>query len=302
VLSQPSLTWFPLADAFEESGPNLFSLLRWDFRLVQTLHGREHDLQSILSWAQGGANTPTARLIAGQGGAGKTRLAATAAEILRRNGWSAGFLDSTSDLVEMKVGPKGLFLVLDYPEEQPERTAALLAKLAELATAPYPLRVVLLSRRPFAAWEREATILKGRFGRQELAALAPLSIEQGASLIAEAGRNCAEHARMPAPDLRAANSWLAMSAMHRIPLYATAAAVHAVLSPREAFGLADAQLLGQLALRELQRARKTSLALGLGEEGLERLLSLGVVADGLSEGMIRKLAGSGVCGGGRHQT
>jgi hypothetical protein len=61
ALSQPSLTWFPLADAFEESGPNLFSLLRWDFRLVQTLHGREDDLRSILDWAQGGSNTPTAQ-------------------------------------------------------------------------------------------------------------------------------------------------------------------------------------------------------------------------------------------------
>jgi hypothetical protein len=143
----------------------------------------------------------------------------------------------------MKVGPKGLFLVLDYPEEQPERTAALLAKLAELTNAPYRLRIVFLSRRPFAAWEREATILKGRFGRQELATLGPLSIEQGASLIAEAVRNLAEHVAMPAPDLGAVNSWLAISAMHRIPLYATAAAIHAVLSPRDAFGLSGAELL-----------------------------------------------------------
>jgi hypothetical protein len=90
------------------------------FCLVRTLHGREDDLRSILDWAQGGSDTPTARLITGQGGAGKTRLAATAAEILRSNGWSAGFLGATNDLVDMKVGPKGLFLVFDYPEEQPE--------------------------------------------------------------------------------------------------------------------------------------------------------------------------------------
>jgi hypothetical protein len=254
-------------------------------------------LRNILNWARGGSNTPTARLISGEGGVGKTRLAATAAETLRHEGWSAGFLAATSDLVGMQVGPKGLFLVLDYPEEQPERTAALLAKLAELVTAPYPLRVVFLSRRSFAEWEREAAILKGRFGRQELAAPGPLSIEDGARLIEEAARNFAENAKKPLPDLRGATTWLAASPRHRLPLYAQAAAIHAVLSPREAFGLAGAELLKQLALRELERVKRTSTSLGLGDEGLERLLALGVLADGLSEGAIEELATSGLCGG-----
>ena len=295
VQSEPSLTWFPLADAFEESGPNLFSLLRWDFRLVRTLYGREAELWNILTWARGGSNTPTARLITGEGGVGKTRLAATAAETLRHEGWSAGFLATTSDLVGMKVGPKGLFLVLDYPEEQPERTAALLAKLAELKTAPYPLRVVFLSRRSFAEWEREAAILKGRFGRQELAAPRPLSIEDGVRLIEEAARNFAEDAKKHLPDLRGATTWLAASPRHRLPLYAQAAAIHAVLTPRDAFGLAGAELLKQLALRELERVKRTSVSLGLGDQGLECLLALGVLADGLSEGAIEELTKSGLC-------
>ena len=250
VLTEPSLTWSPLEDAFEESGPNLFSLLRWDHRLVQTLYGRERDLEKILTWAMGGSDTPSARLVTGQGGVGKTRLVATAAEQLRHEGWSAGFLGATSNLVDAKVGSKGLFLVLDYPEEQPDRTAALLTKLAELTTAPYPIRVVFLSRRSFAEWEPQAALLKGRFGRQELAALSPLSVEQCAALIAEAARNFAERIRTPVPDLGGAGAWLALSPLHRVPLYATAAAIHAVLSPKEAFGLAGAELLRQLALRE----------------------------------------------------
>jgi len=296
LVSEPRLTWFPLSDAFEENGPNLFLLLRWDFRLVDTLYGREDDLQAILNWAQGGSTTATARLISGPGGAGKTRLAASAAGILQSKGWSAGFLDKRSDVGDPESAAKGRFLIVDYPEEQPQRTAAVLEELAEIKTAPYPVRVIFLSRRPFETWEREASILKGRLGRQELAALAPLTIEQGLLLIAEAARTFADHARRPAPDLGAAVEWLGMSEIHRMPLYATAAAIHAVLSPQEAFGLGGPELLRQLALRELGRVRNTSRALGLGEEGLERLLSLGVLANGLNEEAVRNLVGSRICG------
>jgi hypothetical protein len=294
ALLEPSLVWLPLAEAFEDGEPNLFSLLRWDYRLVQTLYGRDEDLRKILSWAESGSKTPSARLITAEGGTGKTRLAATVAQILRDKGWTAGFLDRKSDLFDFDVSEKGLFLILDYPEEQPERAATLLRELADRKTAPYPIRVAFLSRRPFAEWEREATILQGRFGRHEIAAPGPLSNDDGMRLIEEAARNLAEHTKMPEPDLRGAERWLAASPTHRFPLYATAAAIHAVLSPREAFGLAGAELLKQLALRERERVQMTSRMLGLGDEGLERLLALGVLADGLSESTVAALAKMGI--------
>lgn len=287
----------PLDEAFEDGEPNLFSLLRWDYRLVETLYGRTDAVSKILSWAESGSPTPSVRLIAGEGGAGKTRLAATVAQMLADKGWTAGFLDRATDVLDFAVGEKGLFLVLDYPEEQPEHTAAVLREIAENKTAPFPLRVLLLSRRSFAEWEREASALGGRFGRQEIAAPAPLTVEEGERLIAEAAGNLARHMKLPEPALRGARDWLAQSERHRLPLYATAAAIHAVLSPREGFGLAGGELLRQFALRELRRVQKASRVLGLGEEGLERLLALGVLADGLGEGTIADLAGAGVCDG-----
>jgi hypothetical protein len=59
VLRQPVLDWLPLADAFEDGEPNLFSLLRWDYRLVDTLFGRDEDLRKILAWAENVSNMPS---------------------------------------------------------------------------------------------------------------------------------------------------------------------------------------------------------------------------------------------------
>jgi tetratricopeptide (TPR) repeat protein len=295
VLAQPKLPWIPLNEAFEDGEPNLFSLLRWNFRLVETLHGREDELNKILKWARTPSKMPQARLVSGQGGFGKTRLVATAVDTLRIEGWSAGFLDYASDLEATNVGSKGLFLAVDYPEEQPDRTAALLRKLSQLTTAPYRIRVVFLSRRTFAEWEPQAAMLQGQFGRQELAALAPLSLPQCMSLAEEALSNLAKHMNVTAPDVRAVKNWFARSPENRIPLYATAATIHAAVAPQEAFGIRGPQLLKQLALRERERVRKTSEAIGLSSEGLERLLALGVLADGLSDQTISELITRGIC-------
>ena len=297
--TEPSLDWLDPSDAFENGQPNLFSLLRWDYRLVETLYGRDDDLRKILDWAESGSKTPSARLIAGEGGAGKTRLAAQAAQVLRDRGWTAGFLPRHRNAFNFAVRDRGLFLILDYPEEQPERTTAILKELAERKTAPYPLRVLLLSRRSFVEWEGETTLLQGRFGRQEIAAPAPLRIEDGTRLIEEAARRLAERAKTAMPDLRGAAAWLASSSLHRLPLYATAAAIYAALSPSEAFSLGGGDLLRKLAGRETDRVRPVSESLGLGRNGLEHLLALGVLADGLSEGAIRELARAGACEGSR---
>jgi hypothetical protein len=296
-VTEPSLDWLDLSDAFEGGTPNLFSLLRWDYRLVETLYGRDDDLRSILAWAESGSKAPSARLIAGEGGAGKTRLEAQAAQILRDRGWTAGFLPRHRGRFEFSVRDKGLFLILDYPEEQPDRTPAILRDLAERKTAPYQLRVLFLSRRPFGAWEGETTMLQGRFGRQEIAAPASLSVEDGARLIEEATNRVAAQMKGLRPDLDGARAWLAKSSLNRLPLYTTAAAIHAALSPSEAFGLSGAELLRNLAARELDRVRPASGALGLGRSGLETLLALGVLADGLSESAIGELARAGLCQG-----
>ena len=177
AFSTLSLPWAPLVEAFEGETPHFFKLLRWNYRLVESLIGRQDDLDAILKWVESKPNTPSARLLTGEGGARKARLAATVAQVLRDRGWTAGFIDPESDPFEVATSPKGVFLIIDYPEEKPDQTKAALKGLAERKTMPFPLRVLFLSRRSFAEWEQEALLLEGRFGNQAISAASPLSID-----------------------------------------------------------------------------------------------------------------------------
>ena len=52
------------------------------------VHGTKVDFHLENLWDRNITKTPSARLITGEGGAGKTRLAAMAAQILRETGWT----------------------------------------------------------------------------------------------------------------------------------------------------------------------------------------------------------------------
>ncbi|HEX8664030.1 MAG TPA: tetratricopeptide repeat protein [Beijerinckiaceae bacterium] len=294
--SEPLLPSHKLSEAFEGGEPNLFQALRWDYGLVETLYGREEDEKAILGWAKGGTNAASVRLVTGEGGAGKTRLGAAVARKLKGEGWTAGFLPQ-SEAALFEVGDKGLFLILDYPEEQAARTKALFRKLAEWHDAPYPIRLLLLSRRPFAEWEPDALILEGRFGRQAVAMPGSLPLEMAEALVKEAAANFARSAGKLGSNLSDATEWLSQSDIHRLPLFAAAAAIHAVLEPDRAFGIDAPKILHYLAERERRRVREISEARGLGKTGLERLLALGVLGDGLSESAVRELGKAGIYDG-----
>jgi tetratricopeptide (TPR) repeat protein len=192
---------------------------------------------------------------------------------------------------------KGLFLIYDYPEEQGDRTRLLFEKIAEMKSTDAPVRVLFLSRRGFDTWQNEALMLEGRFGRQAVAAPGPLVLAEALALVEEATRRFAAAAGMARPDLSGAAEWLEQSDTHRMPLFSSAAAIHAVLAPGEPFGLDGAALMRDLARRELRRVRQASPALGIGEYGLERLLALGVLGDGLNEKAIAALNDAGALPG-----
>jgi hypothetical protein len=82
----------------------------------------------------------------------------------------------------------------------------------------------------------------------------------------------------PVPLIAGALAWLSQAPVHRQPLFVAAAAIHAVLEPSTAFSLAGKQLMFDLADRERRRVQAVSSQVGLGSEGLGRLLSFGVTA------------------------
>ena len=260
----------------EDGAPNLMSALRWEYGLAATLRGRESDLAAVLGWAEGDGNTVSVRLVSGPGGAGKTRLAAEAAQRLRERGWCAGFLPRNAphgQVIDASArAGSGLFLAIDYPEERPGLVEELFRHVADLVNPPIPIRFLLVSRRSFEDWRRQADVLGGRFGRQELAAPGPLSPADALAALREVAGRFAELTGAVAPPLEGAEVWLARAPVNRLPLMAMAAGIHAVLTRRGDFALGAPELMREVARRERARVRSVSLARGLGEFGLERLL------------------------------
>jgi hypothetical protein len=293
--SEPELPWHPLADAVQPNDYNLLDALRWNFGLVEKLYGRDDELKEIVDWAERRLAIPSARLVTGEGGSGKTRLAAAAAKALCERGWAAGFLNSGMSL-HVEIGKtKGLFLILDYPEENLDLTRALIRALAATRSSAYPIRLLLLSRRDFDHWQAETLIPEGRFGNHPIAAPGDLSLVDTLEMIEVAAARFARHAGLPKPCLDRAAAWAQETPLHRLPLFAAAAAVHAVLAPDAAFGIEGGAIIRDLAERERVRVLRTSERLGAGSNTLGRLLALGVLGDGLAASAIERLVDAGLC-------
>ena len=83
-------------------GENLsfFNLLTWRSRLAPALVGRDEDRSGLLAWALDDQRPIAIRVLAGPGGAGKSRLAAEVSDLLRQRSWNTGFVavDKTTDV------------------------------------------------------------------------------------------------------------------------------------------------------------------------------------------------------------
>lgn len=290
----PTLPFAEVGAILEDGRPNLMSALRWAYRLTDTLHGRESDLDGLASWAENGGNTVSVRLITGPGGAGKTRLAAEAARRLRQRGWCAGFLPRSAPHGQVidtsgRAGG-GLLLVIDYPEERPGLVDELLQYVTDIASSPIPIRFLLVSRRSFNEWRPWADVLGGRFGIQALAAPGPLELSEASAVLRDAATSFAKLTGVRGPSLEGTEKWLARDTANCLPLIAMAAGVHAVLTNSNEFALGAPELMHEIARREQTRVRRVSRSRGLGEYGLERLLGVAILSpEGLDPVRVKEL-------------
>ncbi|WP_413203685.1 tetratricopeptide repeat protein [Rhodospirillum sp. A1_3_36] len=272
---------------------DLIQALHWQVGLTETLFGRTDEKQAILAWAKGGQpEVPSVRLLSGEGGVGKTRLASEVAYTLQAEGWRAGFIKETH-VYTTKDGP--LFLILDYPEEAPALSQRLLDWVSATEATSHPVRLLLVSRRRHRDWDAWSDLLGPRFGRQAIAQPSALPVDEVWNLIAEAATRFADRlgqAVEPALNRDRMEAWLAQDPqVHGLPLYAMAAAVHAVIDPTHAYTLTRGDLLLALADREMRRVRRISEKAGFGKDGLATLIGLAVMGDGLRGKTIRALEG-----------
>ncbi|GAB3124691.1 tetratricopeptide repeat protein [Novispirillum itersonii] len=295
------LDWYSPEQVMVEGQPDLFAALQWRYRMAPAFIGREPELQALLEWARGGGNTLSVRLLSGGGGSGKTRLAAEAAKSLRAGGWSAGFVPRTATTQTTQTihsDGRGLFLILDYPEERMDVVNGLVQAIRDRPDdgLPFPIRILLVSRRSFQDWQDVAFDLGPRFGRQELAHLGPLSPQQALDLFHQTRQTFISVSGTTAPAVQEddALDWFARSEGNRAPLGVMAAALHQVLTGQGGFGLGAPELIAALADYELDRVRAVSQKSGLGRHGLPRLLALAALhPSGLTEDLCRALAAAG---------
>lgn len=145
----------PLSTWQAALGRSVSQLLRAEEAVVPFDLLRQPFLDSQLTWAKATVHPIALRLLTGQGGTGKTRLALELCSQLCGAGWQTGFLRSECEAASMpelakrmaavSQGGQAICVVVDYAET---RQAVLLKLLVDLQALPMsaPIRFLLLAR------------------------------------------------------------------------------------------------------------------------------------------------------------
>jgi len=269
---------------------NIASLLSWQSQLTQLI-GRNETVEELLQWANSGPCI-SLKLIYGEGGVGKTRLAFELANRLHGQDWEAGQL-SQLEGGAFRLGEKGTLLVIDYPEQQPKRVQQLLQAIKDAKEPPTPLRILLLSRHPQLLDQlgEPAHLLAAE---QALLHLTALDKEDTAWSLLEAAwpRLCRERSKEGTPlpvnqDLF--DRWLEQHQSHAQPLFILAYAINLIDEP-DAIALSGGEILKRLAQREIDRLEKEGRAKDLNPLALPLLKGLAAISGGINTQQLNTLA------------
>jgi hypothetical protein len=178
---------------------------------------------------------------------GKSRLAAEIADVLRKgkDGWSTGMI-ALHRATTLPVGKGGLFVGVDYPEANREVVRALLRVAGRLENPPCKIRLLLISRQPADWWHEDLIAARAsELCDGQETSVGPLPRELVCKLVREVSTRLAKHldTHPPTLDDAAVHEWLDRNpALHSLPLFATAAAVHTVLDRAPTFTLAGTEI------------------------------------------------------------
>jgi tetratricopeptide (TPR) repeat protein len=133
----------------DNNNTDIFSLMHWK-RKLSIFRGRDEEMKILDDWANDGRKV-SIKFIIGDGGSGKTRLAAEFAQyMIEAKGWSAGFVNLN---VERNYSTKnnGVLLLIDYPEQYPDAVRHLLHTL-DSYTQNRKLRILFITRSGINSW------------------------------------------------------------------------------------------------------------------------------------------------------
>lgn len=296
---------------------NHLSLLRWDRRVCERV-GRDAEFDELLSWTHDGDPGIEARLITGDGGTGKSRLAGDLAQELVKRGWRAEKLaDRLTEQVVLPLGgfqPRegkgtlaertptrqtvtkpaymgGLLIVIDYPEGRMPLVERLLESLRDYAVQDdIRIRLLLLSRRDSQEWDPliERARAEGLF--QTDAIHLGRSIDPAAQFVTILnGLATALKQAVPVLPTGEPEKWLANNRAYQQPLFMAAVALHFCLHPEAGLTLGGPDAVTALVDRERSRAANESIGLGWEPDVLPRLLALATLRGGLDSAKLNEL-------------
>ncbi|MBK6957597.1 MAG: TIR domain-containing protein [Nitrosomonas sp.] len=263
-------------------------LLSWKSRLPELI-GREQELTALHDWADS-PNPISSRMITGEGGTGKTRLAFEFARQLReQKGWQAGEAQGLSGC--WYTASAGTLLVIDYPEQRPEKVSALLDALARQSLS-CKLRVLLLGRNGDflkQLTQTAQTIMAPGFELTGLTGGDPNAWE----LFQAAWQQLHRRQQLVVPPLPLTESsfqqWQQLNTAHQRPLFVLALAIHRMLQPDARDLSAPAILRALVQQYEINRLVKEAKQLSLDPYSLVMLRALAGISGKLDSEALRQL-------------
>ena len=268
---------------------NVGSLLTWRCRVPKTLYGRDVELAELHRWADEPAAIRV-RILHGEGGAGKSRLAFEFAERLRTAGWQAGQLADPEQPVVFPLAEKGVLLVIDYPEQFSGALVALLRVLKNSELPHLRLRILLLSRN----LEAMQALVNAEVESLHSSALklnALPSEDVAWALFRDAWVTMAKLRGIPSPISLSESTfktWIQRSASHGQPLIVLAFALNLLYEPT-ATELERGEILNRLAQREGDLLKREIEKHGLPVEGTLLLKALASISGPLGAAQINSL-------------
>jgi len=265
------------------------SLLIWQSQLTPLI-GRDKAMDELMQWAKTGPSI-SLKLIYGEAGTGKTRLAFEVASKLRKEDWEAGQLNHLGDGSAFSLGVNGTLLIIDSPEQQLERVQQLLQAIKEAEAPVVPLRILLLSRHPQLFGQPDESL---NFLVAAPLSLAALDKTQATWLLLESAwpRLCKlrELGHTPPPiDQKTFSLWLEQHENHAQPLYILAYAIHLIDQPH-ATTLDGGKIIQRLVRREVVRLEKKGSAKELNKLALPLLKGLAAICGGITAQQLKNLA------------